>query len=90
MSCSVSCSINKVDSPNISYNSDEQMYILISFVLEKLIPHFFPSSMISHQLKDDFALLRPQGYLVEFFLEFLQRIFILKCYLNVATDHVNA
>jgi hypothetical protein len=35
------------------------------------------------------TLLRPEGYVVGFFLEFLQCSFILKFCHNVATDHVN-
>jgi hypothetical protein len=47
------------------------------------------STMMSHLLEDDFTLLRPKGYVVDFFLEFFQCSFILKFSHNVATDHVN-
>jgi hypothetical protein len=45
--------------------------------------------MMPRQLKDDFTLLMPQGYVVDFSLEFLHDSFMLKFNHNVAMDHIN-
>jgi hypothetical protein len=60
-----------------------------SFVYDILPQNLFLSTMMPRQLKEGFTLLTPQGYTVDFFIEFLKCSFILTFNCNVATDHVN-
>jgi hypothetical protein len=58
---------------------------------KSLCPRIFLS--VYHDVtstRDDFTLLSPQGYVVDFFIEFLQCSFILKLNHNAAIDHINA